>query len=33
MADFHRSKRRVHGLMRELERASRRAMHGIADDR
>jgi D-ribulokinase len=33
MADFHRAKRRVHGLMREMERASRRAMHGIADDR
>jgi D-ribulokinase len=29
MADFHRSKRRVHGLMRKLDRESRDAMHGI----
>jgi D-ribulokinase len=28
-ADFHRSKRRVHGLMRKLDRESRDAMHGI----
>jgi D-ribulokinase len=28
MADFHRSKRRVHGLMRKLDRESRDAMHG-----
>ncbi|MDB5519645.1 MAG: hypothetical protein JWQ17_6403 [Tardiphaga sp.] len=33
IADFHRSKRRVHGLMRELERESRRAMRGIVPDR
>jgi D-ribulokinase len=34
IADFHRSKRRVHGLMRQLDRESRDAMHGsnlIAD--
>jgi D-ribulokinase len=29
MADFHRTKRRVHGLMRKLDRESREAMHGI----
>ncbi len=29
MADFHRTKRRVHGLMRELDRESRDAMHGF----
>src|SRR5258707_3597516 len=29
MADFHRSKRRVHGLMRKLDRESRDAMHRI----
>ena len=29
MADFHRSKRRVHGLMRKLDRESRDAMRGI----
>jgi D-ribulokinase len=29
MADFHRAKRRVHGLMRKLDRESRDAMHGI----
>ena len=29
MADFHRAKRRVHGLMRELEREGRDAMRGI----
>jgi D-ribulokinase len=28
MADFHRSKRRVHGLMRKLDREGRDAMHG-----
>src|SRR6195256_332836 len=28
MADFHRTKRRVHGLMRKLDRESRDAMHG-----
>jgi D-ribulokinase len=33
IADFHRSKRRVHGLMREMERESRHAMHGVAFDR
>jgi D-ribulokinase len=30
IADFHRSKRRVHELMRKLERDGRNAMHGIA---
>jgi D-ribulokinase len=30
LADFHRTKRRVHGLMRNLDRASRDAMQGIA---
>jgi D-ribulokinase len=29
MADFHRTKRRVHGLMRKLDRESRDAMHRI----
>jgi D-ribulokinase len=29
MADFHRAKRRVHGLMRKLDRESRDAMHGV----
>src|SRR5467141_3583613 len=29
IADFHRSKRRVHGLMRQLDRESRDAMHGV----
>jgi D-ribulokinase len=29
MADFHRTKRRVHGLMRKLDRESRDAMHGV----
>jgi D-ribulokinase len=29
LADFHRTKRRVHGLMRKLDRESRDAMHGI----
>ncbi len=29
MADFHRSKRRVHGLMRKLDRESRDAMHEV----
>jgi D-ribulokinase len=33
MADFHRSKRRVHGLMRQLDRESRDAMRGVASDR
>jgi D-ribulokinase len=28
MANFHRTKRRVHGLMRKLDRESRDAMHG-----
>jgi D-ribulokinase len=27
IADFHRTKRRVHGLMRTLDRESRAAMH------
>src|SRR6202163_1899670 len=30
MADFHRIKRRVHGLMRKLDRESRDTMQGIA---
>jgi D-ribulokinase len=30
MADFHRAKRRVHGLMRKLDSESRDAMRGIA---
>jgi D-ribulokinase len=30
MADFHRTKRRVHGLMRKLDSESREAMRGIA---
>jgi D-ribulokinase len=30
IADFHRSKRAVHRLMRELERAGRTAMGGLA---
>jgi D-ribulokinase len=29
MADFHRTKREVHGLMRKLDRQSRDAMHRI----
>jgi D-ribulokinase len=29
MADFHRTKRKVHGLMRKLDRKSRDAMRGI----
>jgi D-ribulokinase len=33
IADFHRSKRRVHGLMRQLDRESRDAMHGVKSDR
>jgi D-ribulokinase len=33
MADFHRSKRQVHGLMRQLDRESRDAMRGAASDR
>jgi D-ribulokinase len=30
MADFHRTKRKVHGLMRKLDSDSRDAMQGIA---
>jgi D-ribulokinase len=30
MADFHRCKRKVHGLMRTLDRESRGAMQGTA---
>jgi len=30
LADFHRTKRRVHGLMRKLDRESRDMMRGIA---
>ncbi|HEY2212007.1 MAG TPA: FGGY-family carbohydrate kinase [Bradyrhizobium sp.] len=33
LADFHRTKRKVHGLMRNLDRESRDAMHGIESDR
>jgi D-ribulokinase len=33
MADFHRSKRQVHGLMRQLDRESRDAMRGVTFDR
>jgi D-ribulokinase len=33
LADFHRTKRRVHGLMRQLDRESRDAMHGIESGR
>jgi D-ribulokinase len=29
MVDFHRTKRRVHGLMRKLDRESRDTMHGL----
>ena len=29
MADFHRTKRRVHGLMRKLDRESRDTMQGL----
>jgi D-ribulokinase len=32
LADFHRTKRKVHGLMRKLDRESRDAMHGIEFD-
>jgi D-ribulokinase len=32
LADFHRTKRKVHGLMRQLDRESRDAMHGIEFD-
>jgi D-ribulokinase len=32
MADFHRSKRLVHGLMRQLDRESRDAMRGATSD-
>jgi D-ribulokinase len=30
VADFHRAKRKVHGLMRELDRQSRDTMRGLA---
>jgi D-ribulokinase len=30
MADFHRTKRRVHGLMRKLDRESRDTMQATA---
>jgi D-ribulokinase len=30
LTDFHRTKRRVHGMMRKLERDSRDAMQEIA---
>src|SRR5258708_10189541 len=33
IADFHRSKRQVHKLMRRLDRESRDAMHGVQFDR
>ncbi len=33
IAEFHRAKRRVHGLMREMEREGRAAMQGIAAER
>jgi D-ribulokinase len=33
MAGFHRSKRQVHGLMRQLDRESREAMRGVTSDR
>jgi D-ribulokinase len=33
MAGFHRSKRQVHGLMRQLDRESRDAMRGLTSDR
>jgi D-ribulokinase len=33
MADFHRAKRQVHGLMRQLDRESRDAMRGVTFDR
>jgi D-ribulokinase len=33
LADFHRTKRKVHGLLRQLDRESRDAVHGIAFDR
>src|SRR6476620_4505383 len=33
MAEFHRTKRKIHGLMRKLDRASRDAMAGLAFDR
>jgi D-ribulokinase len=29
LADFHRTKREVHGMMRKLDRESRDAMHRI----
>jgi D-ribulokinase len=32
LADFHRTKRKVHGLMRQLDRESRDAMRGIEFD-
>jgi D-ribulokinase len=33
VADFHRAKRQVHGLMRQLDRESRDAMRGVTFDR
>jgi D-ribulokinase len=33
MAEFHRSKRQVHGLMRRLDRESRDAMLRVEPDR
>jgi D-ribulokinase len=33
IADFHRSKRQVHGLMRQLDRESRDAMRTVTFDR
>jgi D-ribulokinase len=33
VAEFHRTKRKVHGLMRKLDRESRDAMRGIESDR
>ena len=33
MAEFHRTKRKIHGLMRKLDRESRDAMAGLAFDR
>ena len=30
--DFHRAKRRVHELMRNMEREAREAMRGVAGD-
>jgi D-ribulokinase len=33
MAEFHRSKRQVHALMRRLDRESRDVMRGVEFDR